>query len=64
VEAQVVGRVFVERHVPKSAGNVETEHPVVRLEQMMKIFYLLVTAREFLRKHVDPPIVVDHTLLS
>jgi hypothetical protein len=35
VEAQVMGRVFVERHVPKSAGNVEADHPVVRLEQMM-----------------------------
>jgi hypothetical protein len=64
VEAQVVRRILVKRHVPECARDVEAEHPIVRLEEMVQVLYLLVATRKLFGKRVDPTIVVDYTLLA
>ena len=64
VEAQVVRRVLVERHVPEGSRDVEAEHPVVRLEELVQVLYLLVATRKLFGKRVDPAIVVDYALLA
>jgi hypothetical protein len=64
VEAQVVRRVLVERHVPEGSRDVEAEHPVVRLEEIVQVLYLFVATRKLFGKRVDPAIVVDYALLA
>ena len=64
MEAQVVRRVLVKRHVPEGSRDVETEHPVVRLEELVQVLYLLVATCKLFGKRVDPAIVVDYALLA
>ena len=64
METQIVRRILVKRHVPEGSRDVEAEHPIVRLEELVQVLYLLVATRNLFGKRVDPTIVVDYTLLA
>ena len=63
MKAEEVRRGRMKRHTPKCIRAIERKHPVLGLEQVMKVFDVLVAARLLARVLVHLAVVVDYALL-